>query len=271
MEFSKLANYRSFIRSYLAKRAPNGRGEITKLADFMGVHPTFVSQVLAETKDFNMEQSFAVADYLELTKVERKYFLLLVQRDRAGTKNLKEYFNAELEELKKSYLMVAKRLSEHRTLSDEDRAIFYSSWLYSAIRLYCSIGSGQKLEDICANFGLGRKKVLGILDFLVSKDLLINEHDRYRLGSQHTHLPSDSPFIVRHHMNWRTKALQRHESVAAEEIALTAPLSIGKKDFHVVREKILACIKECFEIVKNSEAEEVAFLNIDWLWINQND
>lgn len=267
MDISNLSNYRSFIRAYFDKKAPRGRGEIAKLADFMGVHPTFVSQVLAGTKDFNMEQSYSVADYLELTKVERKYFLLLVQRDRAGTKDLKSYFNAELEEVKSSLLMISKRLKEHRSLSDEDRATFYSSWLYSAIRLYCSVGAGKTLEDICTYFSLDRRRALGILDFLAAKDLIVIEKDRYRMGSQHTHLPSDSPFIVRHHMNWRAKALQRHENMSPEELAFTAPMSISQKDFHVIREKILACIKDTIEVAKASEAEDVVFLNIDWLWI----
>lgn len=271
MDFSKIISYRAFIRSYLEKRALKGRGEIGKLAQFMRVHPTFVSQVLASTKDFNMEQSFAVADYLELTKTERKFFLLLVQKDRAGTKALKNYYTAELEELKSSMLLISKRLNEHRTLSDEDRAVFYSSWLYSAIRLYCSVGSGKKLEEVCDQFHLGRRKALIYLDFLLSKDLVSLENERYQLGSLHTHLPSDSPFVVRHHMNWRTKALQRHESIVPDEIAFTAPMSISKRDFLVIREKLLACIKDSIEVAKASEAEDVAFLNIDWLWVEPTE
>lgn len=271
MYFSKISNYRAFIRVYIEKRSPKGRGEIAKLAQSIRAHPTFVSQVLAGTKDFNMEQSFAVADFLELTKTERKYFLLLVQKDRAGTKDLKNYFTTEIEEIKTSLLMISKHLNEHRTLSDEDRAVFYSSWLYSAIRLFCSVGSGKKLEEICEQFHLGRKKALGYLDFLLSKDLVSLEKEHYKLGSLHTHLPSDSPFIVRHHMNWRTKALQRHESILPEEIAFTSPMSISKKDFLEIREKLLACVKDSIEVAKASEAEDVAFLNIDWLWVEPRD
>lgn len=268
MDFTIFSNYRSFIREYLARRAPRGRGEIVKLASFMSVHPTFVSQVLAGTKEFNMEQSFAVANFLELTIIERKYFLLLVQKDRAGSKELKDYFKAELEEIKSSLLMVSKRLKEHRSLSDEDRAIFYSSWLYAGVRLYCSVGHGKNLEEICAYFRIGRKKTLGILEFLSSKELIIEERGRFKLGTQHTHLPSDSPFIIRHHMNWRTKALQGHENISPEELAFTAPMSISKKDFEKIREKILICIKESIEVAKSSEAEDLAFLNIDWMWVH---
>lgn len=269
MDFTKFNKYRSFIRGYLEVRAPRARGEITRLAEFAGIHPTFVSQVLAGTKEFSMEQGFSVAEYLELTESERTYFLLLLQRDRAGTKKLKDYFNSQLNEFRKSLLLVSSQLKEHRQLMDEDRAIFYSSWLYAAIRLYCSVGNGPTLEDICSYFGLRRQKAIKILEFLVSTDLVNYEKGSYRLGSQHTHLPSDSPFIVRHHMNWRTKALQRHDNVSNEEIAFTAPMSIAKEDFQKIREKILECIKDSIEIAKKSDAKELAFLNIDWLWVNE--
>ena len=240
------------------------------MADFMGVHPTFVSQVLAGNKDFSMEQSFAVAEYLELTQSERKFFFLLVQKDRAGSKKLKDYFSAEIEEFKKSLLLVTSQLREHHSLTDEERAVFYSSWLYSAVRLCCSIAPGKSVEEICDYFGIGRKKAMKILDFLLEKNLLAVSKGTYTLGAQHTHLPADSPFIIRHHMNWRTKALQRHENVSNEEIAFTAPMSISKGDFHLIREKILDCIKESIDVAKKSEAEDVAFLNIDWLWLNDS-
>jgi len=269
MDTRNFTNYRDFVREHLTKRSPRGRGEIRKLAEHMRVHPTFVSQVLAGTKDFNMEQTLVIAKYLDLTKVEQKYFLLLVQKDRAGTKELKDYFKTELEDMKSTLVTVSKRLKEHRSLSDEERAIFYSSWLYSGVRLYCSVGNGKSLEEICAYFGIGRKKALSILDFLLSAQLVIEEKNRYKLGTQHTHLPSDSPFIIRHHMNWRTKALQGHESLTPEELAFTAPMSLNKRDFDKIREILLSAIKESVEVAKESEAEDLAFLNIDWMWVHR--
>ena len=231
MEILNISNYRSFIRFFLAKRSPKGRGEIGKLAKFIRVHSTFVSQVLAGTKDFNIEQSYAASEYLQLTKIEKKFFLLLVQKDRAGTKEVKNYFMNEIEELRSSMLTVATHLNKHSILTEEDGAIFYSSWHYSAIRLYCSIGAGKKLEDICQHFHLGRKKAINYLTFLEKTGLIFLQNELYKLGDIHTHLSGDSPFILKHHMNWRIKALQRHENIRSEEMAFTAPMSLAKKDF----------------------------------------
>lgn len=267
MEALNIENYRHFIRFYLAKRSPRGRGEIGKLAKFIRVHSTFVSQVLAGTKDFNIEQSYAISEYLQLTKIEKKFFLLLVQKNRAGTKEVKNYFMNEIEELKSSILTVSKHLNKHSILTEEDGAIFYSTWLYSAIRLFCSIGPGKKLEEICQQFHLGRKKTLNYMGFLERTGLILIQNERYKLGEIHTHLSGESPFIIKHHMNWRLKALQRHDNIRAEEMAFTAPMSLSKKDFLKIREKLLTSIKEIIEVAKESEAEDVAFLNIDWFWI----
>jgi hypothetical protein len=72
-------------------------------------------------------------------------------------------------------------------------------------------------------------------------------------------------------MNWRTKALQGHEGLSSEELAFTAPMSIAKKDFEKIREKIMTCIKDSIDVAKESEAEDLAFLNIDWMWVKPRE
>lgn len=268
MTLIEINTYRVFVRHFLRLKNPKARGEIAKLASHLGVHPTFVSQVLAGNKDFNLEQGYAVTSYLNLSEVERNYFICLIQKDRAGTQELKDYFQDQLNAIRKSLLSTSNRLPKHRTLDDQQKAVFYSSWIYSAVRLFCSIGSGKTVEEVSEAFQIGRIKASEILNFLTETGLCILEGDRYRMGSQHTHLEATSPFVLRHHMNWRSKAMQRHENVSAKELILTAPFSISRKDFEKVREKILECVKENFEIIKSSPAEDVAFLNIDFLWLN---
>lgn len=271
MNLPDIDNYRVFIREFLRRKAPKTRGEIAKLAAHIGVHPTFVSQVLTGVKDFSLEQSYGVTSYLDLSETETKYFLLLVQKERAGSKELRIFFEKELQSIRSELLSVTKRLAKHRALGEQQKAIFYSSWIYSAVRLYCSVGNGKTCEEVAAEFQITRVRALSILNFLTEAALCDIEGEHYRLGTQHTHLDANSPFIQRHHMNWRTKALQRHENISPHELAMTAPLSISVKDFQVIREKLLACLKESFEVAKNSPAEDVAFLNIDFLWLKKKD
>lgn len=48
------------------------------------------------------------------------------------------------------------------------------------------------------------------------------------------------------------------------ELFFTAPMSISKKDFARIRERLNAFIKEAVEIAKESQAEELCCLNIDF-------
>lgn len=266
MEVTNYDDYRLFIRELIRKKPSKGRGEVGRLANFIGVHSTFVSQVLGGGKDFSAEQAFEAARYFNLSNQETKYFLRLVDFGRAGSANLKKHIRAEMESEKSRLKQVSQRIGEHRVLTDTERAVFYSSWIYSAVRMATSIGKGQTLEQICNRFSLSRPRALEILLFLCSTGLCYEEENRYYMGTIHTHVEQGSPFASRHHSNWRIKAIQKQEDFTKEELAFTAPFSVNKKDFDKIREKLLTVINESIEIMKESEAEEVACMTLDLFW-----
>ncbi len=76
-----------------------------------------VSQVMAGSKDFTLEQAKKVAEYFVLPKFETDYFLLLVQIERAGTQDLKNYFREKRDEIKKESLKISKRRLNPVTLN----------------------------------------------------------------------------------------------------------------------------------------------------------
>lgn len=263
MEIFNFSNYRDFVQNTLKKKGQ--KGKMNRLAEAIQIHPTQLSKILSGVKDFNLEQAHSVCEYFELTNIETRYFLLLVEKERAGTMKLKKFFSEEIDKIKKESQQISTRLKEHRNLSDEEKSIFYSSWMYSAIRLYCSIGKGATLEDISNYFQLDRKKALEIIDFLVANGLCDRQQNLYVMGTQHTHVAANSPHSIKHQLNWRLKSLQKQERVQEHELAFTAPMSISSKDFLVIREKIAAAIKDCIEVAKESEADHLACLTIDWL------
>jgi hypothetical protein len=44
-------------------------------------------------------------------------------------------------------------------------------------------------------------------------------------------------------------------------------MSLSEKDFVIIREKLTATLKDCIEVAKESESEQLSFLTIDWLKI----
>ncbi len=263
MSVFEFSDYRKFLKQLIKTFPQGGRGVWARLSENLNVNATMVSQIMSGTKDFSIEQAQSVAIFLGLQKLEADYFILLVQIERAGTHELKSYFKEKIDELKKDSLKISKRIKSDRKLTDLERSIFYSSKNYSAIHLFCSIGKGATVESIAKKFDLPRVRVHEILQFLVSTGLCSQHSHYYRTGNQTIHVDKGSPFLIKHHGNWRIEAIKKSEILSDEELMFTANVSLSKEDFLKVRETLVRTIQEVVETVKASPSEEVANLNID--------
>jgi uncharacterized protein (TIGR02147 family) len=258
------SNYRSFLKDFLKKKGPQKHGQIARMAKAIGVQPTLMSMVLSGRRDLSNEQTLELAHYFQLTALEKEYLVLLVQFERAGSHRLKSYLKEKLEKIKNDAINTENRFGHEKVLSDQEQAVFYSSWLYSAIRLFCSTDiNGKTLNEICLKFSLARTQAYNIISFLKSAGLIVEEKDRLKLGVNRTFLNKSSVHVSRNHLNWRMRALQNLELMKEQEMMFTAPFSISTSDFEKLRLQIADLIQNFLSIVKDSPAEEVACLNID--------
>jgi uncharacterized protein (TIGR02147 family) len=258
------SGYRLYLKDWLKEAKAKRISNLTQLATIAQVHPTFLSQVLSNLKELSLEQAANLSAHFEHTPLERDYFFTLIQWERAGSQPLKQYWAAKKSELEQQKNRLGQRFDGHKELSQEERAIFYSSWLYSAIRVSCDIQGGLTLEDVAARFRLPREKAEEYLTFLAHTGLIVERNGRYQMGEKHVHVPNESPLVVRHHTNWRLQALQSMERRERDELFFTAPMSISVKDFEKIREKLNVFIKETIGIAKDSEAENLVCLAIDF-------
>lgn len=264
MRVFEFSNYRFFLRSYIDHRPRNGRGEVTRLAQAAGVHPSLLSQILAQEKNLSLEQAQLIAEYIDLTINETEYFLFLVQFERAGTKKLKTYFSDKLKKLKSESVEMANTVRQDRQLTEEDKSIIYSHRIYLTIWLFTSIGDGKTLDEVAVQCEITREKATEILNFLVKTELCVIKNSKYTMGSQSIHIGRGSPHLYKHHANWRLKAIEASDSISAEELMYTAPMSMSKADAKKIRSRLADVIKEVTDIVYISEAEEVVYLGIDF-------
>lgn len=241
-----------------------GRGQLRKIAAHLNVHPTLLSQVLSGGKDLTLEQAILLCDYLGLGELEREYFLLLIQYERAGSKTLKNFFHAKLRVLQEEGNKVASRFEKTTEIREEDKAVFYSHWQNSAVRLLTSIKDFQSLDAVAEKLKLPQARVKRILDFLLSVGLVKEEEGRYQMGPARTHLPSSSPYTIRHHVNWRLKAFEAYEKLEKNELAITFPMTLSKKDSLRLRELIVDFVESVNKTLESSEPEELMCLNIDY-------
>ena len=103
------------------------RGFRKALAQATHCQTAYISHVLNGLGHFNLEQAEAAARFLELGREEIRYFLVLVEHNRAGTDSLRRVLGEQLEEMRERHLSLQKRVGIQATLSRENQAIYYSS------------------------------------------------------------------------------------------------------------------------------------------------
>ena len=263
-------DYKKALNSLLDERRKIQKGVSSKIAEHLGVNPSMVSQVLSGAKDFTEEQMLSICAYLGISKLETKYLLVLLQCERAGSKLLKDHFLEMKMQLRDQSLKLSKRISEHRVLSETEKAIFYSSWTYSAIHIMSSLHAEIRFDDICKRLDLPTSVARNALDFLVDIKMINENNGVFTVGTTSTHLEKNSPFLVRHHTNWRLKAIQSAEGLSDEELMYSACFSISNQDFKLLREEMVSLIKKFLTVVPDSPAEDIAQFSLDFFWVCKN-
>lgn len=267
MSIFEYTDYRSYLRNYIKKLPKRGRGELLRMASFLGVHPSLLSQILSDSKNLNLEQAQLLAKYLGFTNLECDYLFASVQLQRAGTVELRAYFQNILTGLRQQSQDLSKRVRQDKRLSSEETATFYSHWSYAAIWLGTSIKNGRTLDELTQDYGIPRERTAQILQFLTETQLVILTNGRYKMGPQSVHVSRESPHLQRHHASWRLRAIQNNDNLSNEELMYTAPISLSQADFKKLRARLAEVIKEVTDVAIQSEAEQVACFNLDFFLV----
>jgi len=153
------------------------------------------------------EHTLGIAQFWGFASKERDYFLLLVDFERAGTKNLKNLILEKLKTLKGQSERMATRY-EHSSIEGKWQPIFYSSWHYAAIHLILTIPRFQTVSAIASRLTLPPELVSQILMNLVEMALVEKVGERWKAIQLSIHIPNDSPLSLINHTQWRALAMQ---------------------------------------------------------------
>lgn len=260
-------DYKVYLKDYIEEQQKKGRGFVMKISSALNIHSSHVSAVINGEKDFTLEQFYSLARFLELDGRETEFLMLLAQYSRAGTHDYKQYLKEKLNTSKQQGLRNQKRFTQTRELSAEEKSVFYSSWIYQAIQLYCSTGDGKKLNKIQKRFNLTTQRLNEILSFLLETGFCKQKEDTYFMEQMKTFIAASSPLWVNNHKNWRLKSIQKSEHVDPNEILYTSTVTLSLADFNVIRNEILNLLKSLSKTIDDSPSEELACLNVDWFLI----
>ena len=270
MNIFEYSNYKKFVRSWVKTQPRAGYGQYKRLAEALSTSSVNISQIFKGDRDLTDEQALEVAECIGLLDSETQFFLLLVRHQKASTHKLKQHLRSELEKAKESSKDLAARVDNEIELTENDKAIFYSSWEYSAIRLAFDISSIKTVTDVCRRTGVEFERAKAIVEFLLSKGLLKQLPGGIELGPKIVFLEKDSPLILARQRAWRVKAFQEMEGAHRENFFYTCPYVASKKTLDSIRGKLLKLVEETLEDVKPSESEELFCMNIDWFKANSS-
>lgn len=256
-------NYKDYLNKWIQTQPKSGYGQYRKLANHLGINSVVVSQIFKGDRELSLEQAISTCDFLGLTDLEKDYFMLLVQYARAGSHELKKYLSLQMYGIKKSAHSLKNRV-RHQKMNNEAKSVFYSQWYYSAVRLCASIEGMNSSQNIAQLLKLDAATVKKVLDFLIEYQLVVQEKNQFRLGPSVTHIDSDSPYVIKHHTNWRLKALQSIEVNRGESLHYTGPMALSEKLAKEIRENLVSLIQSTTQKVQHSESEKLSCLNIDW-------
>jgi uncharacterized protein (TIGR02147 family) len=264
------SGYKAYLINRLGKKRER-KGLRSSLAKALGCQPTYISQVLNGSAEFNLEQGHRVSDFLGHSAEEEHYFLLMIQKARAGTKDLERYFDKQIGEIRERRLVLTERLGKRTALSKEHQAIYYSSWLYAAVHIALTIPELRERERLSRYLGVPLKKVNSVLSFLEEAGLIaLTEGDRFAPTETQVRLGNDSSQIIKHHSNWRVRALESLDREELSELHYSSVFSIAREDVEKVKNLLLESIKKNAEIVGPSKEEELCALCVDFFFLKRD-
>lgn len=257
-------DYKAFLSDYEQSRKGLERGFRSKLAAHIGCQSGYVSHVLNGDAHLSLEQTFKMATYLHLSDRERKYLLLLVEFARAGTKELRSYFESELAKFREDYLNIKERVGESRTLNEQEQSIYYSSWHFLAVHVISSLPGYDNASSISEALSIPESVVSQVLLFLLQTGIVKNENGKLSSGITQVHLNRESPLIRQHHTNWRIAAIQSIVNDSKTDVHYSTVSTLSKIDAQLLRAKMIALIENYVETVKPSPEEVMYGFNLDF-------
>ncbi len=259
-------SYKSYLEHVFGgNRARTGARK--KAAGWIGCHTAYLSLVLKGDANLSLEQAYRLNEFLGHDLEEKEFFLLLVQFERAGSKDLENYFLQKIQLQLSNRLTIRGRLQSEEGISTVDQAIYYSKWYYSCIHVMISIPELQTKAALSDHLNIPLSIVSEVLDFLESRGLAILSNGLYQIGSRHLHLPQDSPHIGQHHSNWRSRALVSLDLPQKNDLHYSVVVTLSEQDVLKIKEQIMDLIKSNMKIVKDSKEEQTFAFALDYFEI----
>lgn len=257
-------DYRVYLAAWIESQGASAYGMKGRIAEALGVSSSLVSQALSGLKGFTADQTSDLCDFIGLSEMEAEYLHLLVERDRAGSALYRAKLDRKIEAMKREAGKIGKRVPRHKELSDEQRAIYYSSWLYTGARNALAIPGCDSVDALAKKLAVEPPVAARVVRFLLENGLAREENGRLAVGPASVHVDRDSPFVNKHHQNWRLQGLRAMERGREQDLFFTSPMSLSRDAAAEIQALLPELVSRALKIAGPSPSETAVCLSIDW-------
>ncbi len=247
---------------YLKMRL-TAHGLKTRFAGALRLAPSYVSQILGNQHSLSLEQADKANEFLRHSPEESEFFFLLVSKDRAGTSRLRKHFEEKIREHKKKRLQVTERLGRKSVIDESVNGTYYASWIYSAAHIACAIDGLNDSETIAGRLGIEKSAVNQVLSFLENNGFLVKKPEGYEITQTWIRLEKPSPHLIKHHSNWRLKAIQNLDRESENDLHYSGLYAIDFKTSIRLKNLILEFLKNQMPAIESAPSQDLYVWNID--------
>jgi uncharacterized protein (TIGR02147 family) len=256
-------DYRAYLRAWSDFKRSE-RGTVSRLCASAGIHNAHFSRVLKEQVHLTMDQAFRVSRSMGLGRAEARYFLKLVEKDRAGDPDYRKQLTEELGAIKRAQENFGKRHRLEPLGDSKKEMLYYSSWHWVALHYIVGIGKYDTAAKIAARLGLDKEFVRRSLETLQEFGLVGREGDRWTLSTGSIHLPKTSPMNPVQHGNWRTRAVSKSQDLSSDGLHYTTVQAVGENTYEELKQRFLEVIDEYRKAADPSPSEELICFSLDF-------
>jgi uncharacterized protein (TIGR02147 family) len=257
-------DYKTFLHHHEQHRTSLQRGFRSRLAETLPCQNAYISQVMNGGANFSPEQGLKIAEFIKLNAAESRYFVVLIEHARAGTRELREFHQRDLDEMREKFLNLATRVSATHTLSMEQQSVYYSSWLFMTVHLMTTISGYRTIAKIAEALGMNEDVIRDAVLFLLEMQLLEEKSGHLVPGPTQLHLSKDSPLVHQHHTNWRVNSIRQLTDNNKNNLHYSTISSLSRADAEKLRSRFIQVIQEYVETIRPSREETLYNFNLDF-------
>ena len=259
----------SSIRAFVKQKLAAERGLRQRLLASLGCQSSFLSQVFADKSHFSLEQGYRICGFFQLGVAETKFFLTMLQKEKSGSLALASFFQSQLDDLREEHARISNHVGTKVLMTPEVAARYYSNWYYAAIHILVAFDHINSKDDLYHYLRLPMNVISVAVEFLETYGFVQNVGGNLTIGTMHVHVDDRSPFISRHHLNWRQKATSIVEQNRSDNFHYTNIMGISRRDAEFIRGKVLELVQTIEPIVKDSDVERPYVLIQDFFQLEE--